>query len=77
MTAPRAKPLNALTLAALPVGVAAWDDEIAYLADALKGQLSPFIRERLAAKHAALVRSREWLAAKLAATTHPEDSDNG
>lgn len=70
--APRAKPLNALTLAALPVGVAAWDDEIAYLADALKGELTPKIRDHLKTKHAALVRSRDWLVAKIAAESHPE-----
>jgi hypothetical protein len=80
--APRAKPLNALTLAALPVGLEAWDAEIAYLADALQrtdsAALVPALRGRFQAKHAALVRARDWLAAKIAAETHhPEESEHG
>lgn len=70
----RAKPLNALTIAALPVGLEAWDDEIAYLNDTLQGKVSDTLRTHLTAKRDALVRSREWVASKVAAESTPTEN---
>ncbi len=76
----RAKPLNALTLAALPVAVAALEEEIRYLDDALEAinlrsdktvNGSPFAK-KLTAKRDALVRSREWLQSKIDSEKKPD-----
>ena len=71
----RAKPLNARTLAALPVGIKVWDDQIEYLTEALRDaskaggcyQLPGSVRELFEAQRADLIRAREWLASKVAA----------
>lgn len=67
----RAKPLNAHTRAALPVGIKVWDDQIAYLTEALNEnartgyKLTPKIRMLFEEQRRALIRSREWLASKI------------
>jgi hypothetical protein len=65
MSEPRAKPLNTNTLAALPVGVRIWDDQIAYLVDIIRNEdfktRPATFRERVQHDHDALVRAREWL----------------
>lgn len=66
----RAKPLNARTLAALPVGLVVWDDQITYLRNALQEKaypLPPKLRASFSEQLEQLQRAREWLASKLAA----------
>lgn len=69
----RAKPLNARTLDALPVGLVVWDDQIAYLREALRDNaqrgypLPPKLRASFSAQLEQLERAREWLASKVAA----------
>lgn len=67
MTEARAKPLNALTRAALPYGVQIWDDQIAYLNDAITGSCrdNPALVKQFTEHRDQLVRSREWLQSKL------------
>lgn len=66
----RAKPLNARTLAALPAGVKVWDDQIAYLNDALTDtrgiySLPAKLRAQFTEQRDALLRAREWLQSKI------------
>lgn len=69
----RAKPLNARTLDALPVGLVVWDDQITYLREALRDNaergypLPPKLRASFSEQLAQLERAREWLASKVAA----------
>lgn len=64
ITPARAKPLNANTLAALPVGITAWNDEIEYLDGAIATSPAHII-VRLTAKRDALIRARDWLQSKI------------
>lgn len=60
----RAKPLNANTLAALPVGITAWNDEIEFLTSAIATCPARLI-PKLTAKRDALIRARDWVQSKI------------
>lgn len=67
---PRAKPLNANTLTALPVGIEVWNEEIAYLDNALTRQdhavaADSTLRAKFTLKRDTLIRCRDWLQSKL------------